>query len=419
MVDRPTSGRFNELKGGTVPASGGGTDNFLRADGCWCPPPSGEGGAAGVASFNGRTGAVALAGADVVAALEFMPQPAGDYASAFHGHLIADVAGLQLALDNKQPAGSYSLTSHNHDGAYAPASHVGTGGNAHANVVAGGAAGFISGSDKTKLDGIATGATANSADATLLARASHTGTQSLDTTIDSATRLALTSAERTKLSGIATAATANATDAQLRDRSTHTGTQTAATISDFAEAVDDRVASLVSPAGNLTENYDDAGNLLTLTATSGGGADPWTYIKLASDFVTSSATAVDVTGLGFTPSASQTYEFEAHLLCRTATSTVGPRPGIAWSTGLTDGVASIYTPSSATAEVQQHGNASAAVLAPVGGLPNATQSYGAKIMGTLIAGVSPAGQTRIQLASETAGTNVTIKAGSWLKFRTI
>lgn len=59
----------------------------------------------------------------------------------------------------------------------APSSHVGAGGAAHANVVAGGAAGFMTGGDKTKLDGIATGATANSADATLLARANHTGTQ--------------------------------------------------------------------------------------------------------------------------------------------------------------------------------------------------------------------------------------------------
>lgn len=78
-----------------------------------------------------------------------------------------------------------------------------------------GAAGSMSAADKTKLDAIASAATANSADATLLARANHTGTQTLDTTTDSATRLAMTSAERTKLSGIATSATANSTDAAL------------------------------------------------------------------------------------------------------------------------------------------------------------------------------------------------------------
>lgn len=42
--------------------------------------------------------------------------------------------------------------------ASAPIAHVGSGGTSHANVIAGGAAGFMSGSDKTKLDGIASGA---------------------------------------------------------------------------------------------------------------------------------------------------------------------------------------------------------------------------------------------------------------------
>jgi hypothetical protein len=44
-----------------------------------------------------------------------------------------------------------------------------------------GAAGSMSSADKSKLDGIASGATANSSDATLLARANHTGTQAAGT----------------------------------------------------------------------------------------------------------------------------------------------------------------------------------------------------------------------------------------------
>lgn len=51
------------------------------------------------------------------------------------------------------------------------------------------------------------------------------------------TTASFTTAQETKLSGIATGATANSTDAQLRDRSTHTGTQLAATISDFVSTV--------------------------------------------------------------------------------------------------------------------------------------------------------------------------------------
>jgi hypothetical protein len=154
-------------------------------------------------------------------------------------------------------------------------------------------------------------------------------------------------------------------------------------------------------------------------ATPSGGADPWTYIKLGSDFVTSSATAVDVTGLAFTPAANTSYEFEALLLTRTATATVGPRPGLAWPTGGTDGVAQLYMPTSGTAQVLVFGNINASLLAAVGGLPNTTQSYPSRILGNFIAGATPSGTVKVQLASETGGTNVTAKAGSYLKYRII
>jgi hypothetical protein len=152
---------------------------------------------------------------------------------------------------------------------------------------------------------------------------------------------------------------------------------------------------------------------------AGVGGDPWTYIKLASDFITGSATAVDVTGLAFTPAANRSYEFEAVLRCRTATTTVGPRPGLAWPTGATDGVAGIDMTSSATARLLVNGNISAALLAAVGGLPNTTQSYPAWISGNITTGASPSGTVKVQLASETAATNVTVKAGSYLKYREV
>lgn len=64
------------------------------------------------------------------------------------------------------------------------------------------------------------------------ARANHTGTQSADTVIDGTTNKAYTATEKTKLSGIATGATANDTDANLKNRANHTGTQSADTITD-------------------------------------------------------------------------------------------------------------------------------------------------------------------------------------------
>lgn len=58
-----------------------------------------------------------------------------------HTHIIANVTGLQTALDGKQAAGSYSLTSHTHQDATTSV------------------AGFMQTTDKSKLDGIAQGAT--------------------------------------------------------------------------------------------------------------------------------------------------------------------------------------------------------------------------------------------------------------------
>jgi hypothetical protein len=60
---------------------------------------------------------------------------------------------------------------------------------------------------------------------------------------DGTTAKQYTQTEKTKLAGVATAATANDTDANLKNRANHTGTQPASTISDFSAAADARVAA--------------------------------------------------------------------------------------------------------------------------------------------------------------------------------
>lgn len=160
--------------------------------------------------------------------------------------------------------------------------------------------------EKTKLAWIATGATANSPDATLLARANHTGTQSADTITDGTTNKAFLATERTKLAGIATGATANDTDANLKNRANHTGTQLASTISDFndksSEALwqvnyentwfknnTDRTATTT-----VTMTWDDWTRTLTLTPNP--SYDFWyQWIKFTKSWVLTS-TIPNVTG---------------------------------------------------------------------------------------------------------------------------
>lgn len=68
-----------------------------------------------------------------------------------------DAAGGSSAVDSVDgQTGDVDLSA-----VYAPLSHVGDGGAAHANAVASGEAGFMTGSDKAKLDGVSAGATAN------------------------------------------------------------------------------------------------------------------------------------------------------------------------------------------------------------------------------------------------------------------
>jgi hypothetical protein len=142
---------------------------------------------------------------------------------------IADVTGLQTALDGKQPL---------------------------ATVLTNTTAAFTA-AQETKLAGIATGATANSPDATLLARGNHTGTQLASTISDLAAAVAATPA--------VLANTAKITNA------THTGDVTGATaLTIAARAVTWPKVQAVATGRFLGRLTAGAGDVEELTATQAG-----------------------------------------------------------------------------------------------------------------------------------------------------
>lgn len=128
-------------------------------------------------------------------------------------------------------------------------------------------------------------------------RSNHTGTQSADTLTDGSTNKAFLGTERTKLTGIAAGATANSTDAVLLARANHTGTQLASTVSDFSTAADARITAQKGVASGLVpldgtskiaatylpSYVDDVVEYANLAAFPGTGETGKLYIALDSN----------------------------------------------------------------------------------------------------------------------------------------
>lgn len=111
-----------------------------------------------------------------------------------------------------------------------------------------------------------------------------------DSLADGSAKVQMTTAERTKLGGVATGATANSTDAQLRDRANHTGTQAVNTLATTGTASsstflrgDGAWAVPASGSGSPTA----ARVAYALDPPSGSGLSP-----LAADGTTNDATAL-------------------------------------------------------------------------------------------------------------------------------
>lgn len=190
----------------------------------------------------------------------------------------------------------------------------------------------------------------------------------------------------------------------------------------------DGAAGVQGPAGPGVPVGGTAGQVLTKAsatdyatqwATSAGGSDPWTRVILGDDFATTGTANAVVAGLTFIPAASKRYLVQAYLLLRTATATVGPRPGFSWPSGTTDGGAYLQAPNSATAFAFRSWGAINTQNAASTGVPATTSSNLATGEAYFLTSAAPSGAFGVTLASETSGTSVTIKAGSFLLYREI
>lgn len=97
---------------------------------------------------------------------------------------------------------------------------------------------------------------------------------------------------------VANGATANSSDATLLDRTNHTGTQASTTISDFDEAVEDKIGAKVKAGTGISVSYNDGTGETTVTSTAGDvyttvGSSGATYTTIAAA-ITAGATKIAV-----------------------------------------------------------------------------------------------------------------------------
>ena len=284
-----------------------------------------------------------------------------------HTHAISEVTGLQTTLDGKQTAGSYVLTTDSRltDAREWSAATV-TQSQAEAGTDTGRlaftvlrvwqaiAAWWAASSAKSKLDGIATGATANQTDSYLLARANHTGSQSYTTitglggaaTLSVGTTAGTVAAgDDSRIVGALNAATAATTyqplDSDLTSIAALTTTTFGRSLLTQTDAAATRttigLGSLATQSGTFsgTSSGTNTGDqTITLTGdVTGSGAGSFAVTLAASGVTAGTYTSVTVDAKGRVTGGTPTQ----------AWSTITSTPTTLSGYGITDAAASSHT----------------------------------------------------------------------------
>lgn len=149
----------------------------------------------------------------------------------------------------------------------------------------------------------------------------------------------------------------------------------------------------------------------------GGGADPWTWQRLAADAANSSVTLAPAPGLSFTASANSFYLVEIYGALQSAATTTGAALALDIPSGAV--VGQMLVNSNATAVLATEQIADNATTGATTGVRAATTNiplYGWFRVNTGATG----GTVQVQFRSEVAGSAITLKAGlTAMGFRTI
>jgi hypothetical protein len=134
----------------------------------------------------------------------------------------------------------------------------------------------------------------------------------------------MSASDKTKLDGVASGATANSADATLLDRANHTGTQTASTISDFNASSRAQTEAMLIAGTGITLTPASSGATRTITvASSVSGSGPTIYTLANNAATGANTTPINVTGLVFSYEANSTYKIELFGRVQPVAATTG------------------------------------------------------------------------------------------------
>lgn len=139
----------------------------------------------------------------------------------------------------------------------------------------------------------------------------------------------------------------------------------------------------------------------------GPSAEPWTYIKLASDFTNNNATLSDVTGFSFSADGDSTYEVDVFGAYQSTATTNGIGMAVTGPAGVdVIGMGFVMTSATASGGFEQTGSTTSASTGV-----RATNTNSPLHFQALVKTSSTTGTVKVQMRSEVNAQTTTLKGG--------